>query len=121
MHTEIRRDGDPLWIDRGEFRGLDDSDFLDAPYGLQGNPVTGTVVACAVEWNVPQIVDRLRARLNGTCRAGRIAISGLDSVIVCRYLGDGTRAALETFRELRAVLRPALIGAKAVDSRLWNT
>jgi len=120
-HLELRLGGQPVWIDRGEFPGLHDSDFLDAPYGLQGSPVVGTLVAFATGWDTRRAVEALRAVVSASGGYGRIGISGLDSLVVCRYLGDGTRAALETFRSVRTILLPMLAGRPAIDPRLWNT
>ncbi|NTV10617.1 MAG: urease accessory protein, partial [Zoogloea sp.] len=43
MHTRIRRDGRPLWLERGVLAG--GSPLLDSPAGLGGQPVVGTLLA----------------------------------------------------------------------------
>lgn len=115
LRTAIRRDGRPVWIERG--RLAPPGGLLDSPAGLAGESVTGTLVAAARE-----IDDRLLAACRAVApRAGRGAVTRLPGLLVARQLGGGVEAARRYFTALWAVLRPALAGREAAEPRIWRT
>ena len=111
----VRREGRLLWLERGRIDG--GGKLLDSPAGLGGDPVFGTLFACA-----PSLSQEL---LNETRKiepeSGRGAVTLLPGILLARYLGGSTEAARRYFVALWRVLRPALLGREAIEPRIWQT
>ena len=113
--THVLRAGVPLWIERAAIEG--GSRLLDSPVGLDGQPISGTLVAVARD---------IASDLVAACRSidpvsGRGAVTRLPGLIVARYLGDRAEAAFDYFVRLWEVLRPALLAREAAPPRIWRT
>lgn len=113
--TAIKRDGKPLWFERGQLAGGDRA--LEAPAALAEKPVVGTMLAAS---------DKLTPSLLADCREiaasrGDGATTLLPGLLVGRYLGESSEAAKNYFTKLWQVVRPALIGRPAVAPRIWRT
>lgn len=112
LHSEVRRDGKLLWLERGRIGG--GGRLMAAPAGLGGSTVAGAMVAASTAL-VRQHVDACRAAVPA------LAITLLPGVLLARYLGDSSEQAMQAFARLWAVLRPALLGREAVAPRIWRT
>lgn len=112
---EIRRDGLPLYLEQGRYEG--GSDLLEAAWGLQGFPVTASLV-CASD--ASGLAERVRETVEPD-PADRFTVSQLQGVLVCRYLGDSTERAGRLFRQVWSVLRPMVLNKPAVAPRIWST
>ena len=107
IETSIRREGKPLWLERGTIEA--GSRLADSPAGLAGCSVFGTLLAA------PAPMATL-----SECRK-IAATTVLPGVLIARYLGHSTEEAFNQFTRLWAVLRPALTGRDAVVPRIWST
>jgi urease accessory protein len=111
---EIWREGRPLLLERGRWQG--GGAELQARWGLQGQPVLGTMVVTGRfdEW-LPALQEGLAAHGRG------FALTQLPELLVLRYLGDDAQQARGGFTAAWALLRPQLAGREAVIPRIWNT
>lgn len=98
MQTEVRRDGKPLFVERGEIEA--GGRLLDSPVGLAGHRVFGTFIATSAA----------KVSVDG------VATTYLPGLLVGRYLGDSSEEALRAFTRLWTALRPS-----AVAPRIWST
>ncbi len=117
LETRVRREGRPIWLERGSLAG--GGALLDAPAGLAGYSVGATLLACGPALDA----DALAAcRAVATSEPGaRQGITRLPDLLVARYLGHSSEAARHWLTRLWQVLRPALIGCEARTPRIWNT
>lgn len=117
MATELRLDGAPLWLERGQVAG--GSPLLKSAVGLAGFTVSSTVLAAGVAVDADllavcrQVVPSEPGALHG--------VSAMPQLFVGRYLGHSAEAARLWFVDLWCVLRPALVGREAIAPRIWNT
>ena len=83
---------------------------MQSPVGLAGRSVVGTFVATS-------------GGAISTARAAspELALTQLPGLLVARYLGDSSEAALGAFTRLWAALRPSICGRAAVAPRIWRT
>jgi urease accessory protein len=117
LATDIWRDGQLLWRERGIIAG--GSKLLASPIGLAGFSVCSTVLAAGVELPPEALVA---CRAAGSTEAGaQWGVSLLPRLLVGRYLGDSAEAAREWLLQLWAALRPAMSGREAIAPRIWNT
>lgn len=111
---ELWRDGQPLYLDRGEWDGAGDE--MQARWGLDGQPVLGSMLVTG------QFDDELEAMRAELAEAeGRFALTQLPGVLVCRYLGADAYQARWGFTAIWQRLRPQLGGGEACPPRIWNT
>lgn len=113
--TRIRREGRPLWLERGRLGG--GAPLLDSPAGLAGQPVSGTLLVAAPRLS-RDLLERCRERQP---QAGEGAVTLLPGLLVARYLGPACEPGRAWLVDLWGVLRPALVGRPAVLPRIWNT
>jgi urease accessory protein len=107
LGTTIIRDEKPLWLERGEIEGS--GALMRSPVGLAGCTVFGTLIAT----NVPTPL--------GTRCKEIAATTLLPGLLVSRYLGDSTEAALAAFASIWKLLRPQVMGREAMPPRIWST
>jgi urease accessory protein len=111
----IRRERKLLWQERGRIDG--GSRLLQAAAGLSGQPVFGTLFACAPHIDTT-ILESLRQQ-EPTLGAGAVTL--LPGILLARYLGGSGEAARHYFIALWRILRPALTGRNADEPRIWRT
>jgi urease accessory protein len=130
----IERQGRLLWSERTVLEG--GSAVLQAPWGLAGRPVLGTLVCTGAE----QVsLEALRLAIGAPVSASGDtseaipevsfpapnadwqSVTRLGEVLVCRYLGYSAEAAKRSFSAVWTLLRPAVSGRKAVPPRVWAT
>ena len=126
---ELWRDGEPLYLESGRYSGGDP--VLNAAWGLQGQPVTATLLCAPVqtsslarEGRGEGMVDALRADWNAVSGPGGkeiIAVTALDGVLICRYLGPSAAHARRWLILAWSLLRPIMLNRPACPSRFWNT
>ena len=144
QHFELWRDGEPLYLEHGRYAGGDA--VLDARWGLQGQPASATLVctppapeaidAIRAEWErlaapspstvLPSLgkeewFDPARNLSPGPGGAELFAVSQLDGVLFCRYLGPSAARARGFFTLAWGLLRPAILERPPCPSRFWNT
>ncbi|HWA77450.1 MAG TPA: urease accessory protein UreD [Polyangiaceae bacterium] len=109
LQTEVRRDGRLLWTERGRIHG--GGALLDAPAGMAGRTVCGTLVAASSAFS-KEIIS--------ACKEVA-ATTVLPGILLARYLGDSSEEAMSVFTRLWMLLRPATTGREASIPRIWST
>lgn len=109
---ELWRDGQPLVLERSHLVGS--APLLDATWGLQGNPVTATLLA------TPAKADLLTAARDAVSDRG-FSATLLDDVLVCRYLGKQGMQARNVFSQVWAAIRPGIMNKPSCPPRVWAT
>lgn len=120
LGSEIWRDGRLQWKERGQVSG--DSAWLQAPSGLGGDPVWGTLV-CAVPEVSPQWVQQVR-QLEwpaGPQSAVRLSATHLPGVLLVRAVGQGAEEVRQVLQRCWHVLRPDVMGCAPHEPRIWAT
>ena len=86
-------------MEKGEIEG--GGRLMQSPVGLGGRSVFGTLIATyeGARLTVPEL-----------------ALTQLPGLLIARYLGDSSEAALRAFTSLGKLLRPL-----AVEPRIWST
>ena len=113
---ELWLDQRPLLLDR--LRLDAGAGTPDAPWGLGGHTVLGTIVA------YPAVQADLEAALGAAQieeGEGRFGLSLVDGVLVGRCLGHQAERVRQSFAALWQALRPRLLGRPAQAPRIWAT
>ncbi len=112
----IKKNGMPLWLERGRIEG--GSALLNSPAGLGGYPVIATLIAAGNASN---------AALVAACRAitadgdARVAITALPHALSARYLGHRVEGAKNFMQSIWRELRPHYVGRAMQTPRIWST
>lgn len=112
-HTEVWRQGQPLWIDRQWLPG--NPAWLDSPHGLHGRSLVGSF-AVVGQPIAPELVAEARALWQGR---GEVGVTRLMAGMLCRYRGDSTEEARAWMLRVWDLLRQALIQRPACPPRVW--
>jgi urease accessory protein len=111
---EIWRDAIPLYIEHGRYEG--GSELLRSHWGLQGQPVTASLVCITRQTG---LVEAVRTAVAG--HDALFSASYLQDVLVCRYLGTSVQQARALFGLAWSILRPAVLGKVICPPRIWST
>ena len=114
---EVRRNGEPLFIETARVRGGCDS--LVAPWGLNGKKVFGIMVfaPCTAE-----LVSRIKQLEQANCESELFAASLVGGeVLLCRFLGDHAFSAFKFFSRAWEIARPEIVGKPPCPPRIWRT
>ena len=115
QHLEVWQDGQPLFIERALLEG--GSQVLQAPWGLAGMAVTGTMIITPAD-----ISDLNAVRNTVPARDAELFSATLiNNVMVLRYLGQQGEHARQRFTEAWQCVRPSVMGKPACVPRIWNT
>jgi len=110
----IYRDQLPLLIDRTVLDG--DSEMLQAKWGLSGHTVLGVMAITPADKNMVNAARVAIEAFDGLC-----AVTLIDDVLVCRYLGYHGMQARETLTKIWQAVRPLWCGRDAQPPRIWST
>lgn len=123
-HTEIWRQGKPLWIDRQWLPAGED--VINSPHGLAGNSVVGSFAWVGKEVS-PEIVQKARnlsksLSLNeqGKLIYPSIGVSRLSEGLLCRYRGSSTTEVRNWFKDVWNLLRLSFLERSACIPRVWQ-
>ncbi len=84
--------------------------------------VCGTFIAASEAVQPGDLIEALRENASTVAGdSGLFGVSQVNSVIIARYLGDSSEVARKVMLKVWEVLRPELLGKKAVTPRMWNT
>jgi len=108
LSTRIDSAGRTVFIDRGEIEA--GGRLMHSPVGLGGRSVFGTFIATSTE---PLAAAR--------AASPELALTQLPGLLIARYLGDSSEAALRAFTALWKTLRPSVCGRAAIEPRIWST
>lgn len=115
MALELWQDGAPLWLERARYDG---TALLDAPFGLRGHCVSGTLLATPV--TAEEVLGAVRAAMEA--HPGVLAgASTVDGVLALRVLGSQAEIVQRALTDAWAALRPAVLGRPALAPRIWAT
>ena len=114
--STIRREGQLVWHEQGQVDGA--GALMHSPFGLGGNTVCATLIACGVSLDTSQL-GQLRQELDSA--GGHSGVTQLPKIVVVRHLGRSSEAARAVLLAAWRRLRPALLGREAAIPRLWNT
>jgi urease accessory protein len=106
----------PLLQDRLRLDGGDG--MMQARWGLAGLPVIGTLAAYPV---TGAELEALRAAEVSRGDDGRIGLTAVDGLLVCRCIDAHADAVMRRFIALWTHLRPGLMGRSARPPRIWAT
>lgn len=115
LRTRIRRDGRPVWLERGVLGG--GSALLEAAVGLDGEPVSATLLVAAPGCGTG-LLEAWRAIEPA---AGRGAVTLLPGLLVARWLGPACEPGRAWLARLWGAVRPAVAGRTMQLPRIWNT
>jgi urease accessory protein len=113
-HTEIWRDGVPLWIDRQLLPA--NAEIFDSPHGLAGNPIVGSLVFVGVPVS-KEIVEKARSLITQHSLAG---VSRLEHGLLCRYRGHSTSEVRNWFTNIWQMLRISFLKRGNCIPRVWQ-
>lgn len=127
QQLELWRDGEPLYLEHACYTGGDS--ILDAPWGLQGQPVSATLICTPP---MEGLVDAIRTAIllpaldkkgwpDQQGKKELAAVTSLDGMLICRYLGPSAIRARQFFILAWGLLRPAIFNCLPCPSRFWNT
>ncbi|WP_341527131.1 urease accessory protein UreD [Nostoc sp. UHCC 0302] len=113
-HTEIWRQGVPLWIDRQWLAGSED--IFHSPHGLSGKPIVGSLiwVGSAVS---SEILEKIRKLGDDT---GEIGVTRLPHGLLCRYRGYSTTEVRNWFTDIWQLLRVSFLNRGNCIPRVWQ-
>ncbi|MFB8791377.1 MAG: urease accessory protein UreD [Potamolinea sp.] len=116
-HTEVWRQGQPLWIDRQWLPGGEET--FHSPHGLAGQPVVASL-AWIGQTVSPEIIEQ--ARLLWSCkeRQGEAGVTQLMSGILCRYRGNSSLEVRNWFMDVWQLLRLSFLGRSVIKPRVWQ-
>ena len=116
QRTEVWQQGRRLWCEYARLVG--DDPMLASQAGLGGCTVSATLIAAGRDIH-KDLLERCRGI---AAQAGeRPGVTVLPRVLLARYLGHSSEAAMQYFIALWSLLRPALAGRSAVPPRIWAT
>ena len=115
-HTEIWRNGLPLWLDRQWLPA--GPEILQSPHGLAGYPVIGAFVIIGYPVS-PEITAQIRTLWRSET-SGQVGVTRLLQGLLCRYRGHSSQDARRWFIEVWKHLRPRYLGCNACLPRVWT-
>jgi urease accessory protein len=128
LATELWREGQRVWVERGRLAG--DDPLMRSPVGLAGHSVVATLLA-AGDGQGDEVLAACRSVEAGRgARAGvtrlpgqpRLpGLPGLPGLVIARWLGDSSEQARQYLTQLWMLLRPPLLQRAAVPPRIWAT
>ncbi len=116
QRTEVWQQGRRLWCEYARLAG--DDAMLTSNAGLDGCTVSATLIAAGKDIG-KELLDDCRSVAPEV--GERSGITALPRLLLARYLGHSSEAAMQYFIALWSVLRPALTGRTAVPPRIWAT
>lgn len=142
-HTEIWQQGRPLWIDRQQLIGGEET--LNSPHGLAAQPVVGSLAWIGVPVT-PELVEKARSLFSPLAQLGRgvggesllpsppgrgvggegfhqgeAGATRLTDGLLCRYRGNSTAEVRNWFIGVWQLLRQSFWGSPACPPRVWPT
>jgi urease accessory protein len=116
QRTEIWQQGRRLWCEYARLAGGDP--MLASKAGLAACTVSATMIAAGKDIEKDLL---LQCRSIAPEAGEHAGITVLPRVLLARYLGHSSDAAMHYFIALWGLLRPALAGRRAVPPRIWAT
>lgn len=117
-HTEVWREGYPIWIDR---QGLVASEeTLESYHGLNGYSVIASLI-CLGQPVERKTIDEIRLLRQNFDDPGEMGVSQtLDDGLLCRYRGHSTTQARQWLTSVWQHLRRSLLQRSPILPRVWG-
>jgi urease accessory protein len=115
----IRREGKPLWLERGTLAA--GSRQMQSPLGLGGYSVCASLIAVGGASSAALLTAVREQCAASSDGHGQFGVTHMKSVIIARHLGNNSEVARRVMLAAWQVLRPALLDRDAVIPRIWNT
>jgi len=116
QRTQVWQQGRRLWCEYARLDG--DDPMLASMAGMAACSVSATLIAAGKDID-KDLLQQCRGI--ATDSEGQSGITALPRVLLARYLGASSEAAMQYFVALWSLLRPALAGRSAVPPRIWKT
>jgi urease accessory protein len=116
QYFEIWQDGLPLLIEPLRIGSSDP--LLTAHWGMAGHPVIGTLAATVQD---TKVAGAIREDVSAEPDDGLFAVTQVQGLTLCRFLGDDVYTGLQLFRRAWEILRPVVKGCNACAPRIWAT
>jgi urease accessory protein len=114
QRLELWRDGMPLLLERGYY----DPHTCKAAWSLASQPVVGNFVVTVADTSLR---DEIRQALGACAWVGLVAVTQLDEVLVCRYLGPDAQEARACFMLAWRLVRQKILDRQVCAPRIWST
>jgi len=114
--STIHRAGRLVWHEAGRIDGAGAA--MRSPFGLAGNTVCATLIACGVTLGASELQQ---LRLETDAVAPGSGVTQLPQIVVVRHLGGSSETARAVLLAAWHRLRPLLLGRPAAIPRLWTT
>ena len=111
----------PLVLDHLRLNGASDS--MQAPFGLAGHTVLGTMFAFPANDALLELARTvcLAAGAQAGESGPHIACTKVDGVLICRAIGSQADAVRRALKQIWSLIRPQIIGRAATPPRIWST
>jgi urease accessory protein len=119
QRTSIRRDGKLVWFEQIRLQG--GSSAMKNPLGLGGHTVCATLIAAGKPVSAELLNEAREGAAEISGGSGHFGISQLASLVVARYLGNSSETARRIMLNSWGLIRPVMLGRKAMVPRMWNT
>lgn len=106
----------PLFLEKFQIRESDA--LLSSKWGLDGLPVTGTMIATTGNKDLLNTIRDKTATLESQ---GLFTATCMNGLTVCRYLGKDVYAGFRYFLSAWKILRPAVMNRTVCLPRIWAT
>jgi urease accessory protein len=118
QRLQVERSGVPLYRESNLFEG--GSSLLNEPWGLDGHPVSGTLLATVKSGDID--LDSIREQLAALCQPGdAVAISDLGDLVAVRFIGASVAHCKMLFIACWKQFRMAMTGKDINEPRIWYT
>ena len=107
----------PLVLDHLRLNGASAS--MQAPFGLAGHTVLGTMFAYPADDALLELARSVS--LAATDGGARLACTKVDGVLVCRAVGSQADAVRRALTSIWSLIRPYITGRPATPPRIWST
>lgn len=115
-HTEVWREGVPLWIDRQWLTGNEIT--LHSPHGLAGYPVVGSFAFVGNTIDA-ETIAKIRLLWETGNYEGEAGVTRLMAGIICRYRGSSTQEVRHWLKQVWHLLRLSYLERPACSPRVW--
>lgn len=116
-HTEVWRQGIPLWIDRQWLPGGEE--IINSPHGLAEQPVVASLAWIGQPVS-PSIVEKARLLWAVAPRQGSSGVTRLEAGLLCRYRGFSTVEVKSWFIDVWQLLRQSFLARNRCIPRVWQ-
>lgn len=116
-HTEVWRQGIPLWIDRQWLPGGEE--IINSPHGLTEQPVVASLAWIGQPVS-PSIVEKARLLWGSAPRQGSSGVTRLEAGLLCRYRGFSTVEVKSWFIDVWQLLRQSFLARNRCIPRVWQ-